>query len=80
MSDTVQLALVVQSLAARQQVLSITVHELLRLLPGHEASACAHAVSERVGELVSGSTATCVPQIDEAVAQELAAVLAALRT
>lgn len=78
--DTVDLALALQALTFRHEVLTITVQESLRALSKAQAEQCAVAIRERVQGLAAAAPLLAIPHADEAIVQELSAVLGALES
>jgi hypothetical protein len=76
--DTFELAVAIQTLTARHEVLTIAVQESLRTLSEDQANQCTAAIRARVEALAASAPLLAIPQADEAIAQELAAVLGAL--
>ncbi len=76
--DSFELAVAIQALTARHEVLSIALQEALRTFSKSQADQCAVAIRGRVADYVRDSPALTVPQADEAVANELSKVLLAL--
>ena len=76
--DSFDLAVAIHSPAARHEVLTIAVQEVLRTLSAHQAKECSAAIRARVDALTTETLVLSVPQTDEALAQELSAVLLAL--
>ena len=74
--DSFEIAVAVRALAARHEVLSITLQEVIKQLSPEQANACGEALRARVQTLNALSQA--IPAVDEAVSGELAAMLAAL--
>lgn len=77
--DSFELALAVQTLAARVDVQGIALQEVLRVLSRPRAEQCATAIRARVAAL-AGSPSLLIPQVDEAIAGELANLQSALGT
>jgi len=76
--DTFELAVAIQALAARHEVLTIAVQESLRAMDKTHADLCVAAIRARVQALAASAPLLAIPQADEAIAQELSAVLGAL--
>ena len=76
--DSFELAVAIQALTARHEVLSIALQEVLRTLSKAQAGQCAVAIRGRVADYIRDTPALAVPQADEAVASELSKVLFAL--
>lgn len=74
------LALALQALTFRHEVLTITVQESLRALSKAQAEQCAVAIRERVQGLAAAAPLLAIPHADEAIVQELSAVLGALES
>ncbi len=78
--DTFELAVAIQALTARHEVLSIAVQESLRALSKAQADQCAAAIRARVQALATSAPLLAIPQADEAIAKELSAVLGVLES
>ncbi len=76
--DSFELAVALQALSARHEVLSIALQEALRTLTKTQADQCAAAVRARVEALAGATLLLAVPQADEASLAELSAILDAL--
>ena len=76
--DSFETAVAVRALAARHEVLSIALQEALKLLTPEQASCCREWLRARVKVLTSLSLAAAIPEVDEAMAGELSAMLSAL--
>ena len=76
--DSFKTAVAVRALAARHEVLSIALQEALKLLTPEQASRCRESLRARVQVLTSLSLAAAIPEVDEAMAGELSALLSAL--
>lgn len=76
--DSFELAVAIQALNARHEVLSIALQEALRVLSQEQAGQCAAAIRARVDALVGSTPSLAVPQTDEAWALEVSAILDAL--
>lgn len=76
--DTFELAIAIQAVTARHEVLSIALQEALRTLSKAQANQCAAAIRVRVQALAASAPLLAIPQADEAIAQELSAVLGVL--
>jgi len=78
--DTFELAVAIQALTARHEVLTIAVQESLRAMSKAQADQCAAAIRTRVQALAAAAPLLAIPQADEAIAQELSAVLGVLES
>ena len=76
--DSFELAVAIQALTARHEVLSIALQEALRTLTPDQADHCAAAIRSRVEALVAAAPTLAMPVADEALAQELSRFLGAL--
>jgi vesicle coat complex subunit len=76
--DTFELAVAIQALTARHEVLTIAVQESLRALSKTQADQCAAAIRARVQGLAAAAPLMAIPQADAAIAHELSAVLGVL--
>ncbi len=76
--DTFELAVAIQALTARHEVLTIAVQESMRMLRKAQADQCAEAIRTRVLALATVAPLMAIPQADEAIAKELSAVLGVL--
>lgn len=76
--DSFELAVAIQALTARHEVLTIAVQESLRTLSMGQADQCTAAIRARVQALATSAPLLAIPQADEAIAQELTAVLGVL--
>lgn len=78
--DAFELAVAIQALTARHEILSIALQEALRTMNKAQADQCSAAVRARVDALVGSTPLLAVPQADEASAVELSAILEALNS
>ena len=76
--DSFETAVAVRALQARHKVLSIALQKVLKLLTSEQASRCSESLRARVQELTSPALAVAIPEVDEATAGELSAMLSAL--
>lgn len=76
--DTVDLAIRLEALAARQEVLSIALREVLGALPPSTRTGLSGRLRDAVQAFVDSRPVTLIPQADEAIAEEIAALLHAL--
>ena len=78
--DSFETAVAVRALAARHEVLSIALQEVLKLLTPEQASLCCESLRARVQVLTTSALAgaVAIPEVDEAMASELSAMLFAL--
>lgn len=77
--DSVELAIAVQTLAARQAVHGIALRALVEELTADQAARCAVKLRARVNELVESQLVTAIPQADEALSEELGRLLDVLK-
>lgn len=78
--DSFELAIAIQALTARHEVLSIALQESLRVMTKAQADQCTAAIRTRVQALAAAAPLMAIPQADEGIAQELAAVLSVLES
>ena len=76
--DTLELAIAIQALTARHEVLSIALQEALRTMNRAQADQCSAAVRARVDALAESTFLLAVPQADVASSGEMSAILDAL--
>lgn len=77
--DSFEIAVAVRALAARHEVLSMAVQEILKVLTPEQVTLCHDSIRARVQASTSPALAVTIPAVDEAVASELSAMLSALK-